>query len=119
MPRFTTSLRFLPVLLLCVATVLSPRDGAGQVPFSRGVNLTGWFQAASPRQVQFSKYTIKDFENIRSLGCDVVRLPINLHAMTNGEPDYTLDPLFLNFLDEVVNWAEELQMHLILDNHTF
>lgn len=78
-----------------------------------------WFQASSPRQIQFSKYTKQDFERIKSLGCDVVRLPINLHSMTTGEPDYTLDPLFLQFLDEVVAWSEELQIHLILDNHTF
>ncbi|MEZ4991265.1 MAG: cellulase family glycosylhydrolase [Saprospiraceae bacterium] len=90
-----------------------------QVPFSRGVNLTGWFQAGSARQVQFSRYTRQDFENIKSLGCDVVRLPINLHYMTGGAPDYQLDPIFLNFLDQVVDWTEELGLHLILDNHSF
>ncbi len=90
-----------------------------QTPFNQGVNLTGWFQAASAHQIQFSKFTRKDLEQIKSLGVDVIRLPINLHYMTNGEPDYTLDPLFLEFLDQVVNWAEELEIHLILDNHTF
>lgn len=90
-----------------------------EVPFSRGPNLTGWFQVNSPRQIQFSKYTRQDFERIKSLGMDVIRLPINLHFMTNGEPDYTLDPLFLEFLDQAVDWAEELEIHLILDNHTF
>ena len=39
--------------------------------------------------------------------------------MTGGAPDYVPDPLFLHFLDQVVGWAEELQIHLILDNHTF
>ena len=72
---------------------------SAQVPFHKGVNLTNWFQAASPRQIQFTKFTKKDFQNIKSLGCDVIRLPINLHGMTSGAPDYTLDPLFLNFLD--------------------
>src|SRR5262245_48454782 len=76
-----------------------------QVPFSKGVNLTSWFQASSAQQIQFSKFTRKDFERIKSLGCDVIRLPINLHAMTNGEPDYTLDPLFLSFLDQAVTWS--------------
>lgn len=90
-----------------------------QVPFQKGVNLTNWFQSSSASQIQFSKFTKKDFENIKSLGCDVIRLPINLHAMTDGAPNYTLDPLFLNFLDQVVDWAEELEMHLIIDNHTF
>ncbi|NUQ25108.1 MAG: cellulase family glycosylhydrolase [Saprospiraceae bacterium] len=92
---------------------------AQNTPFNRGVNLTGWFQANSAQGIQFSKYTKQDFEQIQSLGCDVVRLPVNLHYMTNGAPNYTLDPLFLNFLDEVADWAEELNLHLIFDNHTF
>jgi len=89
-----------------------------QTPFTRGVNLTGWFQTSSPRQIQFSKYRKKDFENIKSLGCDAIRLPINLFYMTNGSPDYTVDPLFFSFLDQAVNWAEDLQLYLIIDNHT-
>ena len=89
-----------------------------QTPFNRGVNLTGWFQTSSTNQIQFTKYTKKDFQNIKSLGCDVIRLPINLFYMTNGSPDYTVDPLFFDFLDQAVNWAEELQMYLIIDNHS-
>ena len=91
----------------------------GQMPFSRGVNLTNWFQTSSAQQIQFTKFTKRDFINIKSLGCDVIRLPINLHAMTNGDPDYIIDPLFFTFLDSAVTWAEELQIHLLLDNHTF
>lgn len=91
---------------------------SAQTPFNRGVNLTGWFQTSGAHQIQYSKYTKKDFENIKNLGCDVIRLPINLFYMTSGSPDYTLDPLFLDFLDQAVNWAEELQMYLIIDNHT-
>ncbi len=88
-------------------------------PFSRGINLTSWFQATNIRQVQFTKYTREDFEQIKSLGCDVIRLPINLHYMTQGAPSYTIDPLFYTLLDQVIDWAEELEIHLILDNHTF
>jgi endoglucanase len=85
---------------------------SAQTPFSRGVNLTGWFQAGNTKQIQFTKYSKQDFVRIKSLGCDVVRLPINLHFMTNGAPDYTIDPLFFDFLDQAVDWAEELQIHL-------
>ncbi len=92
---------------------------AQSTPFSRGINLTNWFQAESAQQIQFTKYTRIDFEQIKQLGCDVIRLPINLHFMTQGAPDYVLDPLFLRYLDSAVNWAEALDLHLILDNHTF
>lgn len=100
-------------------TTVSFHVSFAQVEFSRGVNLTNWFQAASAQQIQFTRFVRQDFVNIKSLGCDVIRLPINLHAMTSGDPDWILDPLFLNFLDSAVTWAEELGIHLLIDNHTF
>ena len=89
------------------------------LPFHKGVNLTNWFQANSPQTIQFNKFTKNDLERIKSLGADVIRLPINLHYMTSGAPDYNLDPLFVYMLDQVIDWAEELKINLILDNHTF
>jgi endoglucanase len=110
-------------MLAAVAVVCAcggVRAAAGtEVPFHRGVNLTSWLQAGSVRQIQFTQFTKQDFVNIKSLGCDVIRLPINLHYMTGGAPDYTVDPLFFYFLDQIVDWCEELELHLILDNHTF
>jgi endoglucanase len=102
--------------------IVFPAGGATKptgIPFKRGLNLTNWFQYISGiRQIQFTKFTKQDLINIKSLGCDVIRLPIDLLIMTNGEPDYTIDPLFYYFLDQVIDWAEELELHLILDNHT-
>ena len=102
--------------------IIFPAGGvtaSGQTPFKRGVNLTGWLQTSNAKQIQFTKFGKQDLVNIKSLGCDVIRLPINLHAMTSGAPDYTIDPLFFYFLDQIIDWAEELQLHLILDNHSF
>jgi endoglucanase len=90
-----------------------------QAPFSRGVNLTGWFQVDSPGQIQFNLFTKQDIANIKSLGCDVIRLPVNLHSMTSGSPSYILDPLYVSFLDSVITWCEDLNMYLIIDNHSF
>ena len=90
-----------------------------QAPFSRGVNLTNWFQGSGAGQIQFTRFTRKDISDIKSLGCDVIRLPINMHEMTSGSPDYTVSPLLFNFLDSVASWCEDLKVHLILDNHSF
>ncbi|MBU1096506.1 MAG: cellulase family glycosylhydrolase [Bacteroidetes bacterium] len=92
---------------------------AGEIPFKKGLNLYDWFQTSSAGQIQFSKYTKQDFINLKTMGCDHIRLPINLQYMTDGAPYYNIDEIFYNFLDKVVDWAEELQIHLILDNHTF
>ncbi|MBK8946469.1 MAG: cellulase family glycosylhydrolase [Ignavibacteriae bacterium] len=90
-----------------------------QNPFTKGVNLSGWFQEDKATLIHFGKYTKQDFRNIKLLGCDVIRLPINLHFMTDGAPNYNLDPIFVQFLDSAVTWAEEININLILDNHTF
>ncbi|MCW8848970.1 MAG: glycoside hydrolase family 5 protein, partial [Melioribacteraceae bacterium] len=106
---------FITVFLICFSVGLSAQPKT----FNRGINLTGWFQTNGAGQIHFSKYTKNDFEDIKSLGVDVIRLPINLHSMADNKNGFALDPLFLNFLDQVIDWAEELEIHLILDNHTF
>ncbi|MDR2446431.1 MAG: glycoside hydrolase family 5 protein [Treponema sp.] len=92
-------------------------------PFSKGVNFSEWFQSSSPQTIPFATYTEETFEQAKSLGVDVVRLPLNLHSFTNGvaggNAAYTLDPLFLRLLDQAVDWAENHEMYLILDNHSF
>ena len=89
------------------------------LPFSKGVNFSTWFEAPSPSAIFFTRFSEQDFINVKSMGADVIRLPINLHAMTGGPPSYTLDPLFLDLLDQAVGWAEKHEIHLILDNHSF
>ena len=82
--------------ILLISTQLNAQvSDTTELPFTKGVNLTNWFQAGSSGSIDFSKYTYEDFVDIKSLGVDVIRVPINLHSMTQGAPDYTLDPLFL------------------------
>lgn len=101
------------LFIFCISTSHS------QAPFSRGVNLSGWFQEGSAGAIQFTKFTKKDIADIKSLGCDVIRLPIAMHDMTSGSPSYTIDPLLFSFLDSVVTWCEDLNIYLMLDNHSF
>jgi endoglucanase len=105
------------IIIILLLVAISPLYT--QAPFSRGVNLTGWFQAESPGQIQFNRFDREDIANIKSLGCDVIRLPVNLHSMTTGSPSYTLDPLYVTFLDSVITWCEDLRIYLIIDNHSF
>jgi endoglucanase len=88
-------------------------------PFSRGVNFSQWFETSNAEAIQFTRYIEQDFINVKSLGADVIRLPIKMHSMTLGAPEYTLDPLLLKFLDIAVNWAEKHQLYIIIDNHSF
>jgi endoglucanase len=89
------------------------------LPFSKGLNFTKWFEAPSPQLVVFSKITEQDFIDVKSIGVDVIRLPVKMHNMAGAAPEYVLDPHFFNLLDQVVDWAEKHQIYLILDNHSF
>lgn len=102
------------LLMLCFLSIAK-----AQIPFQKGVNLTGWLQARNVNGIKFQSYSQKDFADIKSLGCDVIRLPINLHGMTLGAPEYTIDPVFLSYLDSAISWAESLNLYLIIDNHSF
>ena len=88
-------------------------------PFSKGVNFSGWFESYSAESIPFSKYSEQDFIDAKSLGVDVIRLPVRMHSMTGGAPDYILDPLLVKFLTTAVDWAEKHELYIIIDNHSF
>ena len=111
-------LRFL-FLVMLVNFFCSKSGVCIEIPFNRGVNLTNWLQSKGPREIHFTRFGIDDLRDIRELGFDVIRLPINLHSMTQDSSDYSLDPLFLFFLDQIIDWCEELGLYVILDNHSF
>jgi len=114
------------IMAFIVGTILVPAVGAQtsrvnaaprQAPFSRGFNFPHWLEANSAQEIPFGRYTEQDFADVKSLGADVIRLPIKLFSMTSGAPDYTLDPLFLRYLDIAVDWAEKYKLFIIIDNH--
>jgi endoglucanase len=88
-------------------------------PFSRGVNFSQWFETPNAESIQFTRYIEQDFINVKSLGADVIRLPIRMHSMTTGAPGYTLNPLLFKFLDTAIDWAEKHRLYIIIDNHSF
>ncbi|MDR0472913.1 MAG: glycoside hydrolase family 5 protein [Treponema sp.] len=98
---------------------LAPEAALRKTPFSRGVNFSGWFEAGNAHSIPFTKYIEQDFIELKSLGADHIRLPVRMHDMTSGPPDYTLDPLLLKFLDTAVEWAEKHGLYIIIDNHSF
>lgn len=114
-----------PVCTLTVAEAAQVQavfleDNGGFVPqLGKGVNITGWFQYVdSVSEVIFSTSYRKELENIKSLGLSTVRLPIDFYALTGPAPDYTVPDALFVMLDYLVNWAQELGLNLILDNHS-
>ncbi|MBN1997413.1 cellulase family glycosylhydrolase [candidate division KSB1 bacterium] len=106
------------ITVLCLLSAVTSFGQKPQLPFQRGFNLAGWFEKNSAYEIR-NNFTKHDLENIAALGADHIRLPVRLLYLNEGAPDYTLDPVFLTLLDRTVDWAEELGLHIILDNHHF
>jgi len=120
------------IILICAGGLLMACNTAGGVPeterpdavrrslpFSRGVNFSQWFEVYSAQAIQFTRYIEQDFADVKSMGADHIRLPVRMHSLTLGAPDYTLDPLLLEFMDTAVDWAEKYKLYIIIDNHSY
>jgi len=92
-------------------------DTAPKLPFSKGVNFTKWFESRSFSDIDFNKYTEKDFIDIKTLGLDTVRLPVSFHNFLTAQKK--LESGLLKYLDTVISWADKHKIYLILDNHSF
>lgn len=88
-----------------------------KAPFTKGVNFTEWLEFKTPEQIDRDWFTRADFENARSLGADVVRLPIHFEKLCPPETGYRVPDPIWSILDDVARWADELDMCLIFDFH--
>ncbi len=88
-----------------------------EVPFHQGVNVNGWFDRPAD-QVDMTKIKGADFDFIKQIGMDVVRLPLNFRANVGSAPDYKLDEGYLSNLDKAVDCITSRGLWVILDHHS-
>lgn len=90
---------------------------AVSAPFTKGVNFTNWLEFRKVDQVVEDLFDKEDFSNVKSLGCDVVRLPIHFEQFCFPENDYIIPDKIFSIMDRVVEWVSELNMYIIFDFH--
>lgn len=90
-----------------------------KVPFNKGLNLSDWFNVSDIRYFKADTYTDMDFDNLKSLGIDALRLPLNFPVFMGGAPEYKFSDSFLTALDKAVDMALKRDMYVILDQHSY
>ncbi len=90
---------------------------AVSAPFTKGVNFSNWMEHRPADQINTEAYTRTDFENVKKLGCDVVRIPIHFEKLCGPAPDFAIPEKIMNLLDKIALWAEELKIHVVFDFH--
>jgi endoglucanase len=102
-----------------------PQNNAPQVqnraffPVDRCLNVGGALEA--PREGDWFNYKIRqrDMQTIARAGFDTVRIPIKWSAHALPNPPYTIDPAFFARIDEVMTWALQARLNVIINVHHY
>jgi endoglucanase len=88
------------------------------VRLDRGVNLSNALEA--PREGDWGLVIYEEyFDLIREAGFDFVRLPVSWNGHALDHEPYTIDPLFFFRVDQVVEWAIERNLNIIIELHSY
>lgn len=104
----------------------NPEDVDGDIVptnFTRGVNLAGCFDVgdqSDATNIWHVHTNAESFANLRSLGCDVARVPMNLDRFVKkGAENYELQDEFWAKLDDLLDNGENNGITVIIDNHAW
>ena len=87
------------------------------MPYAKGLNLSEWLEVGGFGNVRKCIYGKQDFENIKKLGVEIIRVPIWFEEFSSGKPDYSVEDWLWESIDNAVSWCEEYQMYMIIDFH--
>ena len=106
--------KFLVSAFLCL--FMAAGFAQEKLPFTKGVNLLQWFESEMPN---WNKYDEADFACFKSIGVDVIRLPIRFDLYMEPENTGKVNDIVLEKLDQICDWAEKYQIYLVIDNHSY
>lgn len=60
-----------------------------------------------------------DFARIKAAGFETVRIPVRWHNKSSDKPPYTVDPKWMDRVQQIVDWALAEDLNVILNSHHF
>ncbi len=112
----------LAVFVACFAFVscasTEPLPEVEPLPFTKGVDLTRFFERGPGGLPNLNKYDEADFACLKAMGVDIIRLACSFDNFTD-KVDGTgkIHEIVLEKIDQVCDWAEKYKIYLIIDNH--
>ncbi|MBP3380130.1 MAG: cellulase family glycosylhydrolase [Ruminococcus sp.] len=84
--------------------------------YQKGVNLGGWLSQAELTDEHCRSFIKRsDIENIRGMGFDHLRLPVDYNLVQNETGEFREDGF--DYIDRCIQWCGELGLNMILDLH--
>jgi len=88
------------------------------VALQRGVNMGNMLEA--PNEGDWGVFVQKEyFDLIKNADFDFIRLPVRWSGHADKSRPYTIDPVFLSRVDQVVDWALARNLRIIIDLHHY
>ena len=97
----------------------TPYTSVPAVPIHRCANLGNTFEQPDGLPWGGAMPTRESLLDIKAHGFDTVRLPIRWSAYAGDAPPHTIDPKFTAKVDQVVGWATDAGLNIIVDLHHF
>ena len=90
------------------------------LPFTKGINMLTYFETWTKGVLpSLNKHDERDFACLKSMGVDVIRLPVHFENLMEPYATGEIYDIVLDRLDQVCDWAEKYEIYLIIDNHSF
>jgi aryl-phospho-beta-D-glucosidase BglC (GH1 family) len=138
--RFSTALTALTALVVLLALAVTPqaavahKGGAGKPGVGKpgasaaqaavaamqpGWNLGNTFDATGDDETSWGnpRVTRELLRSIRAQGFNSIRIPVTWSQHQGPAPDYTIDPAYLDRVEEVVNWALDEDLYVLINIH--
>ncbi|MFK4003533.1 glycoside hydrolase family 5 protein [Qipengyuania sp. NPDC077563] len=89
------------------------------LPVGTCINLGNTLEPETEGAWGGARVTKADMERIAAAGFDTVRIPVRWHNKSLSEAPYTVDAAWMNRVQQVVDWALEADLNVILNSHHF
>jgi endoglucanase len=96
-----------------------PVQNQAYFPVNRCINVGGALEA--PNEGDWFNYKIRqrDMQTIAQAGFDTVRIPIKWSAHAQTRAPYTIDQAFFQRIDQVMTWALQSNLNVIINVHHY
>jgi endoglucanase len=96
----------------------APVTSQAYFPTRQCINMGSGLEA--PREGEWG-YTFRqrDLATVRAAGFDTIRIPIKWSAHAATRPPYAIDPAFRARVDQIVTWALEAGLNVIINVHHY
>ena len=81
------------------------------MPFSKGLNLSNRVEGHEDSNWRSVYFDRQDFEDIKSLGIEIIRFPIWFEEFSSGEPNYIIEDWLWEKIDRVKIFNRNARKH--------